>query len=160
GNFSEFAEFLGCDIEFGATIDALTFAAPAVDIPVVSADMHLNRLLIGIWEQTLSRENMKRGSFRSAVENAIVPVLPHRKPQANEIARRCGVSQRTLARRLMSEGVTFSEMLNDLRDDLAMQYLADPGLSISQIAWLLGYQEVSAFTNAFRRRTGETPRET
>jgi diadenosine tetraphosphate (Ap4A) HIT family hydrolase len=45
------------------------------------------------------------------------------------------------------------------RGDLARQYLSDPDLSISRIAWLLGYQEVSAFTHAFKRRTGKTPRE-
>jgi AraC-like DNA-binding protein len=59
----------------------------------------------------------------------------------------------------MSESLTFSEVLNDLRRDLAAQYLADHALSISQIAWLLGYQEVSAFTNAFKRWTGRTPRD-
>ncbi|HKD31813.1 MAG TPA: helix-turn-helix transcriptional regulator, partial [Xanthobacteraceae bacterium] len=62
-------------------------------------------------------------------------------------------------RRLTSESLTFSEVLHDLRRDLAAQYLADHGLSISQIAWLLGYQEVSAFTNAFKRWTGKTPRD-
>jgi AraC-like DNA-binding protein len=57
------------------------------------------------------------------------------------------------------EGVTFSEVLESLRGDLARQYLSDPDLSISRIAWLLGYQEVSAFTHAFKRWSGKTPRE-
>jgi AraC-like DNA-binding protein len=51
------------------------------------------------------------------------------------------------------------EVLEGLRRELAEQYLADPGLSISQIAWILGYQEVSAFAHAFKRWTGKTPRE-
>jgi AraC-like DNA-binding protein len=55
--------------------------------------------------------------------------------------------------------VTFSEVLESLRADLARQYLSDPDLSISRISWLLGYQEVSAFTHAFKRWTGKTPRE-
>jgi AraC-like DNA-binding protein len=46
-----------------------------------------------------------------------------------------------------------------LRRDLARQYLADPGVSISQMAWLLGYREVSAFTHAYKRWTGRTPRQ-
>ena len=66
----------------------------------------------------------------------------------------------TAARRLALEGVTFSEVLEALRADLARQYLDDQALSISRIAWLLGYQEVSAFTHAFKRWTGKTPRET
>jgi AraC-like DNA-binding protein len=49
-------------------------------------------------------------------------------------------------------------MLQELRLDLAKRDLADRDLSITQIAWLLGYREVSAFTNAFKRWTGETPR--
>jgi AraC-like DNA-binding protein len=96
---------------------------------------------------------------RSAVENAIVPLLPHGKVRASVIAARLGLSQRTLARRLALERVTFSEVLESLRDDLGRQYLSDPDLSISRIAWLLGYKEVSAFTHAFKRRTGKTPRE-
>jgi len=56
--------------------------------------------------------------------------------------------------------VTFSAVLESLRVDLARQYLSDPDLSISRIAWLLGYEEVSAFTRAFKRGTGKAPRET
>jgi AraC-like DNA-binding protein len=93
------------------------------------------------------------------VENAIVPLLPHGKARANEIAGRLGVSPRTFARWLSLEGLTFSEVLEGLRCGLAERYLADGNLSISQIAWLLGYQEVSAFTHAFKRWTGKTPRE-
>jgi AraC-like DNA-binding protein len=159
GNSSEFAAFLGCDIEFGATVDELAFPAATADIPVVSADSYLHRLLISKLEEALSRRRTKRGSFRSVVEKAIVPLLSHGNAHVREIASRCGFSQRTFARRLTSESLTFSEVLNDMRRQLAAQYLADRGLSISQIAWLLGYQEVSAFTNAFRRWTGKAPRE-
>jgi AraC-like DNA-binding protein len=77
----------------------------------------------------------------------------------SEIARMLGMSQRSLARRLSSEGLNFSELLDNLRADLADRYLAEESLSITQIAWLLGYQEVSALTHAFRRWTGTTPRE-
>ena len=159
GNFSEFAAFLRCDIEFGAALDEVVFPASIADILGVSADPYLNKLLVANCEEALSRRSTKRSAFRSVVENAIAPLLPHGNAHASEIARRCGWSQRTLVRRLMSESLTFSEVLNDLRRDLAMQYLTDHGLSISQIAWLLGYHEVSAFTNAFKRWTGRTPRE-
>jgi AraC-like DNA-binding protein len=55
--------------------------------------------------------------------------------------------------------LTFAGILADLRVDLAKRHLTDEDLAISQIAWLLGYQEVSAFAHAFKRRTGKTPRE-
>jgi AraC-like DNA-binding protein len=69
------------------------------------------------------------------------------------------MSQRTFARRLSAEGLTFSELLQNLRCDLAERYLADQDLSISQVAWLLGYQEVGAFSHAFKRWTDKTPRQ-
>ena len=78
---------------------------------------------------------------------------------AGEIARRLGMSKRTLARRVSSEGLTFAGILADLRVDLARRHLTDEDLAISQIAWLLGYQEVSAFTHAFKRQTGKAPSE-
>jgi AraC-like DNA-binding protein len=155
----ELVEFFGSDIEFGAASDDITFSAAAGLLPVVSADPYLNKLLTQYCEEALTRRPSNLGSFRSAVENAVVPLLPHGRAQAPEIAVRLGVSQRTLARRLSAEGVTYSDVLEGLRSDLAQRYLADETLTISQIAWLLGYQEVSAFTHAFKRWSGMTPRE-
>jgi AraC-like DNA-binding protein len=158
-DFSEFATFLGCDIEFGAAVDEAVFPLSITDIPVVSVDPYLHKLLIANCEEALSRRPAKRGAFRTVVENAIASLLPHGNARASEIARQCGLSQRTFVRRLAAEKVTFSEVLNNLRRDLATQYLTDDSLSISQIAWLLGYQEVGAFSNAFKRWTGRAPRE-
>ncbi len=94
GNSSEFAAFLRGHIEFGATVDEVAFAAPIADLPVVSADPFLNKLLIANCEEALSRRPTKRGPFRSVVENAIAPLLPHGNARASEIACRCGLSQR------------------------------------------------------------------
>jgi AraC-like DNA-binding protein len=156
---SDLAAYFGPHITFGARADELTFAGNIKDMPVASADPYLNEILVANCEQALSRRRKNRGPFRAAVENAIVPLLPHGKLRASEIAAKLGLSQRTSARRLGLEGVTFSEVLESLRADLARQYLSDPDLSISRISWLLGYQEVSAFTHAFKRWTGKTPRE-
>jgi AraC-like DNA-binding protein len=156
---SELSAFFGSQVEFGARADRATFEAGFKDLPVASADSHLNELLIGFGEEVLARRAANRASFRSQVENAMVPLLPHGMVRAGEIAKDLGVSQRTLARRLASEGATFSEVLEGLRTDLARQYLADRCVSISQVAWLLGYREISAFTHGFKRWTGMTPRE-
>jgi AraC-like DNA-binding protein len=160
GVCSDFVEFFGGKIEFDALGDGVTFAANSGHMRVVSADAYLNKILITYCEEALSRRPIRHSSFRSNVENAIVPLLPHGKAQAGEIARRLGISQRTFAWRLSFEGCNFSEVLDGLKLDLAHRYLRDEDLSISQIAWLLGYQEVSAFTHAFKRWTGKTPRET
>jgi AraC-like DNA-binding protein len=156
---SELNSFLGCDIVFGADVDEVVFPGYVKDMPVISGDPYLNKLLVKYCEEALSHRGASRGTLRLDLENAMAPLLPHGKSQAGEIARRLGMSQRTLARRLSSEGLTFAGILADLRDDLAKRYLKDGDLAISQIAWLLGYQEVSAFTHAFKRRTGKTPRE-
>jgi AraC-like DNA-binding protein len=156
---AEFNSFLGCDIVFGADVDEVAFPVHVKEFPVVSGDPYLNELLLKYCEDALSHRGACRGTLRSDLETEIVKLLPHGKAQMSEIARRLGMSQRTLARRLSSEGLTFAGILADLRVDLAKRHLTDEDLAISQIAWLLGYQEVSAFAHAFKRRTGKTPRE-
>jgi AraC-like DNA-binding protein len=153
----EFASFLGDNVELGAKADDIVFPDRIKHAPVVSADLHLNKLLRSYCEEALGRKQRDRGSFRSQVENTIVPLLPHGKAHVGEIAQRLGVSQRTLARRLTAEEVSFSDVLEILRSDLAKRYLADPKLATSQIAWLLGYRDVGAFSHAFKRWTGKTP---
>jgi AraC-like DNA-binding protein len=155
----ELNTFFGCDVAFGAHVDEVVFPGHVNDLPVVSGDPYLNELLIKYCEDALSDRRGRRGTLRSELENEIVQLLPHGKTQMGTIARRLGMSKRTLARRLSSEGLTFAGILADLRVDLAKRHLTDEDLAISQIAWLLGYQEVSAFTHAFKRRTGKTPKE-
>jgi AraC-like DNA-binding protein len=156
---AELNTFFGCEVAFGADVDEVIFSGNVKDLPVVSGDPYLNELLIKYCEDAISGRHGSRGTLRSGLENEIVQLLPHGKTQMGEIARRLGMSKRTLARRLSSEGLTFAGILADLRVDLAKRHLTDEDLAISQIAWLLGYQEVSAFTHAFKRRTGKTPKE-
>ena len=159
GGCTEMVKYMGCDVVFGARADRITFPGTIKQLPVVNADPYLNKLLVKYCEEMRSKQNSGRGTFRIAVENAIAPRLPHGRAQAGEIARRLGLSRRTLARRLKSEGLTFEAILGALRVDLANRYLRDEALPISEIAWLVGYKEVSAFTHAFTRWTGKTPRE-
>jgi AraC-like DNA-binding protein len=156
---AEFAEYFGSNIVFGTRADEIVFEKRVGKLPVISADPYLNRMLLDYCEQALAHRRRARGSFRSNVENAIVPLLPHGKARADTVARELGLSPRTLARRLEAEGLTFSLLLRKLREDLGRRYLEDDHLSISQVAWLLGYREIGAFSHAFKRMTGKTPRE-
>jgi AraC-like DNA-binding protein len=158
GGCPEMDAFMGCEVIFGANADEIAFIRTAQEMAVLGADPHLNRLLVRYCEEARSHRFVIR-TFRIDVENAIAPLLPHGKARAPEIARRLGVSTRTLARRLAAEGLTFSTVLDRLRADLARRYLQDKDLPISKIAWLLGYAESSAFTHAYKRWTGRTPRE-
>jgi len=154
----EFKSFFGSDVAFGTSEDRLSFAGSIKDLPVVGADFYLHEMLTQYCEQALAGRRPRQTSFGQSVENAIAVLLPHGKAGADEIARKLGVSRRTLARRLSSEGLTFADVTKTLKRDLAKRHLADGSLSISEIAWLLGYQDVSAFTNAFKRWTGTSPR--
>jgi AraC-like DNA-binding protein len=156
---AELAEMFGDNIEFGASVDDVSFPVAIRNSRVVSADPYLNNLLTSYCEDALAHRERKRGSFQSAVENAIAPLLPHGKATAADVARRLGLSQRTFARRLSTEGITFSELLENLRSDLASRYLLEGDMGVSEVAWLLGYREVGSFSHAFRRWTGKTPRE-
>ena len=154
----EFLSFFG-PVEFGSAKDEIIFPAELKHAPVVTADPHLSSILISYCEEALAKERNKRvDSFITQVENTIAPLLPHRSANLREIARRLGISERTFSRRLAAEGLTYSTILENLRSHLATRYFSDGDLSISEVAWLLGYSEVSAFSHAFRRWTGRTPR--
>jgi AraC-like DNA-binding protein len=149
--------FFGCPITFGAERDILLFSTETAELPLVRADPHLHDLLVGYAESALAHLARPLNTLRTRVENAATPLLPHGNARAGEVARQLGLSQRTLARRLAADGLTFLGVIKELRVNLAQRYLQDPALSVSEIAWLLGFQEVSAFTHAFKRWTGSTP---
>jgi AraC-like DNA-binding protein len=155
----EFRTFFGCDVEFGADGDAVSFAAPFAALPVAGRDDYLNELLRRYAEEALASKSPERPILRSKVEEALPGLLPHGRAVAPEVARRLGMSSRTLSRRLGEEGTSFAEILDQLRAVLAKHYLDDETLPVSEIAWLLGYREVSSLTHAFKRWTGTTPRQ-
>jgi AraC-like DNA-binding protein len=126
-------------------------------LPIVGADAHLNRLLVEYADEAIAKRASRRASIRSHVEDQIVQLLPHGKANASEIARRLGMSRRTLARALSSEGAAFSGVLDTLRQALSKRYLREQQLPIAEVAWLLGYSDISSFTHAFARWTGLTP---
>jgi AraC-like DNA-binding protein len=149
--------FFGCAVKFGSSVDEVVYAASAAALPVVGADPFLNALLERYCEQATAERRLHSGDWRTKVENALAPLLPHGEARAQDVCRELGVSLRTLSRRLDAEGLTFAKVVDDLRRDLAAQYLREPDLPISEIAWLLGYQRGSSFNHAFKRWTGSTP---
>ena len=155
---SELDKFLGCAVVFGANTDEVVFPAATAEMPMLSVDPFLSQLLIKYAEET--REYHKYGgAFETDLGNIVASLLPHGKARVPEVAHSLGMSQRTLARRLASEGLTFSGIVSKLKTELAKRYLNEQGLTVSQVAWLVGYQEVSGFTHAFKRWTGKSPRE-
>ncbi len=151
------ARFVGTKVEFGADTDEFALNVNARELPLIHADSHLNDLLLKYCETALADRRGDMSQLRTRVENAISSVLPHGRVRVEDVARSLGMSKRTLARRLSDEGLNFTEILQQLRRDLAVRYLDDRRLHVSKIAWLLGFHEVSAFTHAFKRWTGKTP---
>jgi AraC-like DNA-binding protein len=156
---SEMARFVGTKVEFGADKDEFALNADASELPIIHADPYLNDLLLKYCEAALADRRGDVSQLRTRVENAISSLLPHGRMLVEDVARSLGMSERTLARKLSNEGLNFTEILQQLRRDLAVRYLDDRKLHVSKIAWLLGFHEVSAFTHAFKRWTRKTPRE-
>ena len=154
---SEMARFVGTKVEFGADADEFDLNVDARGLPLIHADSYLNELLLKSCEAALADRKSEMSQLRTRVENAVSSLLPHGKVLVEDVARGLGMSERTLVRRLSDEGLSFTEILQQLRRDLAVRYLTDRKLHVSKIAWLLGFQEVSAFTHAFKRWTGKTP---
>ena len=159
GDTSEMARFVGTKVEFGADRDEFALNVDASELPIIHADPYLNDLLLKYCEAALADRRGDMSQLRTRVENSISPLLPHGRVLVDDVARGLGMSKRTLARKLSDEGLNFTEILQQLRRDLAVRYLDDRKLHVSKIAWLLGFHEVSAFTHACKRWTGKTPRE-
>jgi AraC-like DNA-binding protein len=159
GSTSEMARFVGTKVEFGAEKNELALNIDARELPLIHADTYLNDLLVKYCEAALANRGVDATQLRTRVENAIASVLPHGRVLVEDVARSLGMSERTLSRKLSDEGLNFTEILQQLRRHLAVRYLDDRKLHVSKIAWLLGFRQVSAFTHAYKRWTGKTPRE-
>ena len=157
GAISEMARFVGTKVEFGADTDEFALNVGARELPLIHSDGYLNDLLLKNCEAALPHRRSDLSQLRTRVENTISPLLPHGRVILGEVARSLGMSKRTLARKLSDEALNFTEVLQQLRRDLAHRYLDDHKLHVSKIAWLLGFKEVSAFTHTFKRWTGKTP---
>jgi AraC-type DNA-binding domain-containing proteins len=153
----EFERFFGCPVEFGAPNTAFQISAAALRLPLITADPKLLRVLQPFCDAAAKERNVKPGTLRSAVESEVEKLLPDGKAKAENVAKALALSLRTLARRLADEGTTYSEVVDQLRKSLAIQYLKDPGMPLAQIAWLLGYEGSTSFNHSFKRWTGRSP---
>ncbi len=97
-------------------------------------------------------------SVRARVHRILLPNLHTGALEMASVARNLGFSRDTLRRRLRAEGTTFEQLLDELRQQLASDYLSSKKLSVNETAYLLGFSEPSAFSRAFKRWTGMSPR--
>ena len=156
---ADFKSFFGTEIEFDSDTDEIVLSGPVASLPIARRDPYLNKLLRRYAEEALALKAAKHTGIRSKVEHLLPELLPHGRANVPEVASRLGMSSRTLSRKLRDEGLAFTDILDELRAALARRYLADRELPVSEVAWLLGYQEVSSLTHAFKRWSGTTPRQ-
>jgi AraC-like DNA-binding protein len=153
----EFERFYRCPVEFGASSDRFEFSNDALAIPLLFADPKLLKALEPFCDMAAKERKTAAGTLRAAVENEVEKLLPHGKAKKETVAKAVALSMRTFSRRLADEGATYEEVVDQLRRSLALQYLKEPSMSVSQIAWLLGYEGSTSFNHAFRRWTGHSP---
>ena len=154
----ELSKYFGCKIIFGAETDRICLDKRARQLALIGSDPYLSHILLDYCEQALANRRSNASSLRTKIENAITPLLPHGDVSFDEIARKLGIGQRTLARRLKAEGLTFGGVFNQLRADLIANYLGENTLSISQVAWLVGFRSVAAFSHSCKRSMGMSPK--
>lgn len=107
----------------------------------------------------LMKELESATTARGEVERLLMPILHTGEAGIDAIAAQLGVSRQTLWRNLRSEGVTFEQVLDDLRHKMAFEYLAGRKVSVHETAYLVGFSDPAAFSRAFKRWTGKSPSE-
>ena len=145
-------------IRWGADRTELVFAPSQLDWSLAQVSPTLSATLHRHAEQLLADLAASR-KFSTRVREQVVAALQSGEPSADDMAKRVKTSERTLRRRLQEEGTTYTDLLSDVRRELALRYLREPSVSLVEIAFLLGFSNASGFHRAFRRWTGMTPSE-
>jgi len=152
-------DFFGATVRFGGRRTLLRFAAAQLAAPLPRADAQLGTYLRGLANEALARRRPAdpEPALTVALRGLLADELQRGVPALGVLARRLALSERTLRRRLEQEGTTYRALLEQTRAALARGYVQDRRLPLSEVAFLLGFSEPSAFHRAFKRWTGATP---
>ena len=149
--------YFGCPVHFGADRDALLVAEATLQTPNKLGDSGLSRF----FDAHLAREVT---TFRTEqpldrrVRDYVTRRLSDGTPALSEVARHLGMSSRTLQRRLAEQGHSYTTVVDASRRHLAERFLRESDFSLIEIAFMTGFGDQSAFTRAFKRWSGQTPR--
>ncbi len=149
------ADFFGIPVTYDAPASSITLAYKDVDLKLSSA----NKELALLHDEFLMKYliEIKRGDIVQQIQSIIIENLPSGKVSDNLIARELNLSERSLQRKLKEHGTTFRSVLDEVREMAAIQYIKNPVNTMSDIAFLLGFSEQSAFSRAFKKWTGTSP---
>jgi AraC-like DNA-binding protein len=156
-----YEKLFGCPVQFGAERNRFWVSSESLEIPILQPDPSLFSLLSGFAARELDKLRKlappPEKSFKAQVMELMSAALVHREVQKELIARRLGMSEKTLQRRLKDEGTSYHDLLDELRQEMAKSLLQRrTEITIEGISYLLGYSEPSAFYKAYRRWTGKS----
>lgn len=141
--------------EFGQPQTCLWFPADILSIPMTMADPQTASSTSELCQKQLDNAGIKQGIVAKVRD--FLARNYEQSPGLQETAEHCHLSQRTLRRELTRSGTHFQAIFDQVRKDIAMEMLATPGISITTIAYKLGFKELSNFRRAFKKWTGSTP---
>ena len=148
-----------CPVVFGADFDGVEIPASFLALPLVNADPGLAAMMEREASSLLAEYDIQTNLI-NATRQEVYRQLADGEPTVEQVASRLGLAERTLQSRLRKQGSSFQEVLDGLRRSLADIYIRDRGLSLTEIALLLGFSEQSSFTRAYRRWHGRSPAQT
>jgi AraC-like DNA-binding protein len=146
----------GCPVRFGQPIGEVVFDAAWLRLPVRSSNPTLHRLIRRHAEELLVRVPSDR-DLLSRARTLLPELLPDPRLSLPALARRLGVTGRTLQRGLAEHGVTYKQLVDRAREEAAVRALEAGTYSVLEIATAIGFTSQAAFTRAFRRWRGTTP---
>ena len=154
---AEYDRIFGVPLFFDSHMNGLMIDEAFLNMKLPRTNPYLSEIMSARAEELL--KNLERSkTTRGRVENLLVPVLHTGEATVEMIASKLGLSRQTLFRKLKAEGVTFEQVLDELRHQLALYYLSGKKVSVSETAYLVGFSEPGAFSRAFKRWTGSSPR--
>lgn len=146
----------GCPVTFGNRNTSLVFDVSAVDLPLTGASRELaeqnERIVIGYLAK------LDRSDIHARVRAVLQQQFPSGSVTKESVAKKLYMSPRTLQVKLAKSDTTFHEVVDQTRLALARGYIENSAMSITEIAYLLGFSDTSNFSRAFKRWTGHTPR--
>ncbi|MCE0742542.1 AraC family transcriptional regulator [Acetobacter sicerae] len=155
---NEHEKVFGCKVLFGQETNSILFPSASLATPMPAADgLLFSAIKDGLLQIQAHKQSLEQ-DFLLQVRGVILDLLPHGHPSITQVAERLGCPYWTLQRRLAASGFTHRLLVEDVRRQHALKYLRNGEHSVSQTAFLLGYSEGSAFTRAFTRWHGCSPR--
>ena len=136
---------------------------PTISITLSDARRRLiseNESLWSHFEPQLQRQLLNSEDalpLSQRTRNALLELLPGGKSSIEDVCERLRIGRRTFQRQLKSEGKTFSQILDEVREELSLHYLKQQDISIDEISYLLAFKEPNSFYRAFQAWTGMTP---